>query len=263
MEKVPFRSQPSRDSFCLCWLNSFFPSCKRAFRASTWPISIATIRLLLNIARNLIRGIIYTRDLLLQLQIVPAFATIASKKFNDCVSLRRASTIFAILLIGFSNTSDMVRWNFNGKLNWAINRLWGDYYVVHNTKSSRCNINRVEEFIYLSFTIMQFASSLRASSVDYIFSPISGENGSSAQLASAALNFTSPTQPPPWSECIFPSYFSHFAILLLIAISVVTQLSHLTKILLMIIVTGKWKWMAERDRKANKKFFLSIWANLH
>lgn len=86
---------------------------------------------------------------------------------------------------------------------------------------------------------MQFASSLRASSVDYIFSPIIGENDSSAQLASAALNFTVPTPPPPWSECIFPSYFSHFAILLLIAISVVTQLSHLTKILLMIIVTGK------------------------
>jgi hypothetical protein len=43
---------------------------------------------------------------------------------------------------------------------------------------------------------------------------------------------------PPSRTCIYPSYFSHFAILILIAISIVTQLSHITKIVLMVIVTG-------------------------
>lgn len=43
----------------------------------------------------------------------------------------------------------------------------------------------------------------------------------------------------PSIHCIFPSYFSHFAVLILIAITIVTQLSHLTKISLMIIITGK------------------------
>lgn len=44
-------------------------------------------------------------------QSLPAFVTIASKKFNDCVWLRRSSTVFTILLIGLSNAGDMVRWN--------------------------------------------------------------------------------------------------------------------------------------------------------
>lgn len=43
----------------------------------------------------------------------------------------------------------------------------------------------------------------------------------------------------PSIHCIFPSYFSHFAVLILIAITIVTQLSHLMKISLMIIITGK------------------------
>lgn len=43
----------------------------------------------------------------------------------------------------------------------------------------------------------------------------------------------------PYDSCMLPSYFSHFAILILIATTIVTQLSHLTKILLMVIITGK------------------------
>ena len=42
----------------------------------------------------------------------------------------------------------------------------------------------------------------------------------------------------PSIHCIFPSYFSHFAVLILIAITIVTQLSHLMKITLMLIITG-------------------------
>jgi hypothetical protein len=107
------------------------------------------------------------------------------------------------------------------------------------------------------FSLLQFASSLKATTDDYNLisstnnsnlslstaSPIASgtrENETSA-LFGAAINF--PQHPS--SQCIFPSYFSHFAVLILIAISVVTQLSHLTKILLMIIVTGNvgWGWV--------------------
>lgn len=43
----------------------------------------------------------------------------------------------------------------------------------------------------------------------------------------------------PYDTCILPSYFNHFAILILIATTIVTQLSHLTKILLMVVITGE------------------------
>uniref|UniRef100_A0A182S8J0 Uncharacterized protein n=1 Tax=Anopheles maculatus TaxID=74869 RepID=A0A182S8J0_9DIPT len=41
----------------------------------------------------------------------------------------------------------------------------------------------------------------------------------------------------PSSVCLFPSYFSNYTVLILIATSIITQLSHLSKILLMIIIT--------------------------
>lgn len=39
----------------------------------------------------------------------------------------------------------------------------------------------------------------------------------------------------------FPSYFSNYAILILIATSLVAQLSHLCKFCLMLVITGKWE----------------------
>ncbi|XP_053673323.1 adenylate cyclase type 3 [Anopheles nili] len=42
----------------------------------------------------------------------------------------------------------------------------------------------------------------------------------------------------PSSVCLFPSYFSNYTVLILIATSIITQLSHLSKILLMIIITA-------------------------
>jgi hypothetical protein len=45
----------------------------------------------------------------------------------------------------------------------------------------------------------------------------------------------------PSSICVFPSYFNYFAILILIAIAIVTQLSHLTRIILMMLFSGVCK----------------------
>lgn len=44
--------------------------------------------------------------------------------------------------------------------------------------------------------------------------------------------------PLPTDICLFPSYFSCFAVLILITTSVITQLSHVAKILLMVFVTA-------------------------
>lgn len=43
----------------------------------------------------------------------------------------------------------------------------------------------------------------------------------------------------PYDVCILPSYFNHFTILILVATTIVTQLSHITKIVLMVAITGK------------------------
>ena len=42
----------------------------------------------------------------------------------------------------------------------------------------------------------------------------------------------------PTNTCLFPSYFSCFAVLILITTSVITQLSHVAKILVMAVVTA-------------------------
>lgn len=41
-------------------------------------------------------------------QVLPAFITLNSKRFNDCVWLRRSAAVLTVLLIGFANASDMV-----------------------------------------------------------------------------------------------------------------------------------------------------------
>jgi hypothetical protein len=56
------------------------------------------------------------------------------------------------------------------------------------------------------------------------------------QIDVSRLNFSA---TPPSSTCVFPSYFNYFAILILIAIAIITQLSHLTRIILMLLFAGE------------------------
>jgi hypothetical protein len=89
--------------------------------------------------------------------------------------------------------------------------------------------------------MLQIASQLQASSDDYnLISSVKHLNLTSpSERVDSTANLTASSMPEPSVACIFPSYFSHFGVLILISISVVTQLSHITKILLMVIVTGK------------------------
>ncbi|XP_055634057.1 adenylate cyclase type 3 [Toxorhynchites rutilus septentrionalis] len=57
------------------------------------------------------------------------------------------------------------------------------------------------------------------------------------QLNITNVSFLS-SEMHPSSICLFPSYFSNFTVLILIVVSIVTQLSHLSKIALMIIIAA-------------------------
>ncbi|XP_049536076.1 adenylate cyclase type 3 [Anopheles darlingi] len=106
-------------------------------------------------------------------EILPAFITLNSKRYNDSTSLRKSTAIIIVLLLGISNVSDMLA-------------------ASHRTPQT------------LNITNVSFAS----------------------------------TDMEPASVCLFPSYFSNYTVLILIATSIITQLSHLSKILLMIIITA-------------------------
>ncbi|XP_052865244.1 adenylate cyclase type 3 [Anopheles cruzii] len=105
--------------------------------------------------------------------VLPAFITLNSKRYNDSTSLRKSTAVIIVLLLGVSNVSDMLA-------------------ASHRTPQA------------LNITNISFAS----------------------------------TEMEPSGVCLFPSYFSNYTVLILIATSIITQLSHLSKILLMIIITA-------------------------
>ncbi|CAO1336896.1 unnamed protein product [Diamesa serratosioi] len=140
--------------------------------------------------------------------IIPAFITLNSKRFNDCFWLRRGSALLTILLIGFANASDM----FMSSMQTTTNDVNSENNIQNNTLTISYNTtiasyNRTSTSTLNDTTIVQLTS---------------------------VINLIQ----QPSIHCIFPSYFSHFAVLILIAITIVTQLSHLMKISLMIIITA-------------------------
>ncbi|XP_065080499.1 adenylate cyclase type 3 isoform X2 [Ochlerotatus camptorhynchus] len=106
-------------------------------------------------------------------RILPAFITLNSKRFNDCVGLRTSTAIIIVLLLGISNASDML------------------------AASGRTPL-------HLNVTNASFLSS----------------------------------EMHPSTICLFPSYFSNFTVLILISVSIITQLSHLSKIALMVAIAA-------------------------
>ncbi|CAG9798079.1 unnamed protein product [Chironomus riparius] len=141
--------------------------------------------------------------------IVPSVATIASKKFNDCVWLRRICAIFVIVLIGFSNAADMLA--SSTTTTEAMSEL--NLISSNNLSSSLTNTSR-----YTNINVNR--------------NDTNGNHTSNSH----AIEFNS--FKSPYDICILPSYFNHFTILILIATTIVTQLSHITKILLMVAITA-------------------------
>nr|XP_029727324.1 adenylate cyclase type 3-like [Aedes albopictus]XP_029727325.1 adenylate cyclase type 3-like [Aedes albopictus]XP_029727326.1 adenylate cyclase type 3-like [Aedes albopictus]XP_029727327.1 adenylate cyclase type 3-like [Aedes albopictus] len=108
-------------------------------------------------------------------KILPAFITLNSKRFNDCVGLRTSTAVVIVLLLGISNAGDMLAASFRTPL-------------------------------HLNITVTD---------VSFL-----------------------PNEMHPSTGCLFPSYFSNFAVLILVAVSIITQLSHLSKIALMVAITA-------------------------
>uniref|UniRef100_A0A1S4H1H7 adenylate cyclase n=1 Tax=Anopheles gambiae TaxID=7165 RepID=A0A1S4H1H7_ANOGA len=101
-------------------------------------------------------------------------------------------------------------------------------------------------FITLNSKRYNDSTSLRKSTAIIIVLLLGVSNVSDMLAAShrtpLSLNITNvsfaSTEMEPASVCLFPSYFSNYTVLILIATSIITQLSHLSKILLMIIITA-------------------------
>ncbi|EAU77417.2 AGAP009315-PA, partial [Anopheles gambiae str. PEST] len=136
--------------------------------------------------------------------ILPAFITLNSKRYNDSTSLRKSTAIIIVLLLGVSNVSDM---GFFFICFWSFRYFLVAIEIKIDTKSPKksCKLAASHRTpLSLNITNVSFAS----------------------------------TEMEPASVCLFPSYFSNYTVLILIATSIITQLSHLSKILLMIIITA-------------------------
>lgn len=149
---------------------------------------------------------------------------VASKRFNDCIWLRRICAILVIILIGLSNAIDMVN---------LFSNLF-KFYCVEKSFNTE-----------IGFFLLQFASSRSTANEVRLVYNTSIINNTSANLVNKIGNQTiqlyafNSSIALPSSTCVFPSYFNYFAILILIAIAIITQLSHLTRIFLMVLFSGK------------------------
>lgn len=83
-------------------------------------------------------------------------------------------------------------------------------------------------------TYDQFASSMTTATAS---SYVSGDNQTMHDISQQREDATINYEQLPSVDCILPSYFNHFAVLILIATTIITQLSHLTKIIIMTIFT--------------------------
>lgn len=153
------------------------------------------------------------------LQVIPAFITLNSKRFNDCIWLRRSAAIITILLIGFANASDMVYFQ-------SIFSLYSNHlhvlFLIQFAASIKSSMNENDTLLHVHSN-----NSFRLNDN----SDKSLYNGTSTPSSLSYLQ-------PPSVICIFPSYFSHYAVLILIATTILTQLSHIYKVVLMIVITG-------------------------
>lgn len=146
---------------------------------------------------------------------------IASKRFNDCVWLRRICAILVILLVGASNAVDMVKTHWNFLIIKFLSYQWTFLLLFFQFASSLTTSDELRSVYNMSIHNYTYNST-------HSIQPI--------QIYVSRLNFSA---TPPSSTCVFPSYFNYFAILILIAIAIITQLSHLTRIILMLLFAGE------------------------
>lgn len=170
-------------------------------------------------------------------QIFPEKISNLSKSFNDVNLLRRLAAILAIFIVGLSNLFDMV----SGKsISFSIFNSTA-YHVFKN------HISHLLQFMCSTIT-HQINVNFTDSNKILRNATQHGILLSSSTIINNLLNNTQLTLTTDANQLYsstvctyFPSYFSNYAILILIATSLVAQLSHLCKFCLMLVIAGKWK----------------------
>lgn len=126
-----------------------------------------------------------------------------SKRFNDIHILRRTAAILTIAILGCTNLFDMLM---------CASTM--DHLPSNDSFNPNINV------------------SSRQTTTTATLSPNRVINGLPTHVESSSY-FAS-------TVCtLFPSYFSNYAILILVATSVVVQLTHVCKFILMLIIAGK------------------------
>lgn len=125
-----------------------------------------------------------------------------SKRFNDIHILRRTAAILTIAILGCTNLFDMLM---------CASSI--DHLPSNGNFNSTINVGAHQ------------TTTLNPNRIEHGFR---NEIESSSYFASTVCT-------------MFPSYFSNYAILILIATSVVVQLTHVCKFILMLIIAGNFK----------------------
>lgn len=124
-----------------------------------------------------------------------------SKRFNDIHILRRTAAILTIAIVGCTNLFDML-----------MCASTSDHLSSNDSIYSTINVSSHQ----ISTTL----------SPNRIINGLQNDHEATSYFASTVC-----TQ--------FPSYFSNYAILILVATSAVVQLTHVCKFILMLIIAGK------------------------
>lgn len=126
-----------------------------------------------------------------------------SKRFNDIHILRRTAAILTIAILGCTNLFDMLM---------CASTI--DHLPSNDSLHSTMNVSSRQDLPTTTFSPNRVIHGLPT----VVESP--------SYFASTVCT-------------LFPSYFSNYAILILVATSVVVQLTHVCKFILMLIIAGK------------------------
>lgn len=129
--------------------------------------------------------------------------------------------------------------NFSYTSHWIIERCWHGKHNSRNFCYAKSSFNDGIELFLLQFessrsTANEFRLVYNASIINNTSEVANKIGNQTIHIYAFNSSIASPS-----STCVFPSYFNYFAILILIAIAIITQLSHLTRIFLMVMFTGK------------------------
>lgn len=162
---------------------------------------------------------------------LPKFFVDVSKRFNDITFVRELAAIIIALTIGLSNVIDMVcRTHTHTYIHAHMHTL-----VLRTIRREACSSPSIDlspwQFFFVTFMRTEHIVSESEFNVTAGLAPAEHLLPESfvEQMRDAV----------PAGSILFPSYLSNFSVLILIAIAVIAQLTHLTKILLLLSIAGE------------------------